>query len=75
VETYVTRDHIVSIRLTDAERARLLRLGRPTDVIRRLITEAFSLPLPRGESVGYTPPKVIWYDGTTGGMWPEAVTR
>lgn len=72
----MTRENIVSIRLTDAERAQLAVLGRPTDVLREAIRSAFAPPLPVGASVGYTAPRFVWHDGlANGGTWPEENTR
>lgn len=72
----MNRDNIVSVRLTDSERTALERLGRPSDVFRRLLRDALTPPAPpvvvlpittAGIAPGYG---VVWADGTCGPTWP-----
>jgi hypothetical protein len=78
VEANVTRDHVVSIRLTAAERDALGRLGgRPSDVFRRLLRDALrpaQWPLVITTSPT-APGHCVWMDETVGQTWPQAATR
>lgn len=75
----MTRDHIVSIRLTDEEHAALKRLGRPSEVLRHVLRESRRPPeqvviIPATTSP-VAPGYVMWMDGTVGQSWPQALTR
>jgi hypothetical protein len=69
----VKRDHIVSVRLTDAEYARLCRRGRPSEVIRQLLDPAGARTV---IPVTTCPPPIFmsWSDGTFGQTYPQLVT-
>jgi len=75
----VTRDRVVSIRLTDEEHAALKRLGRPSEVLRHVLRES-ARPVERVVIIPATtapvaPGYVMWMDGAVGQSWPQAVTR
>lgn len=68
----MSRDNIVSVRLTDAELADLKRRGKPTDILRSLLHQSppRSVVVPINTASiapGYC---VIWHDGTAGPNWP-----
>lgn len=85
----MSRDNVVSVRLTDDQLARLQRLGGPK-AIRDLLTPQPILPF--GESVGtrtslvYVTPEyraaigmseaasAVWSDGTVGFQYPALAT-
>lgn len=75
----MTRDRIVSIRLTDQEHAALQRLGRPSDVLRRVLREEARPPVqqvtPASTLAPTAPGFAMWMDGTVGQMWPPMETR
>lgn len=77
----MSRDRIVSVRLTDAEHSELTKLGKPSDVVRRALKvlaavmrtpmTVKTVPLDtRG-----APTRMTWSDGTVGPNWPEVKTR
>lgn len=67
------RENIVSVRLTPAEARALHALGRPSDVIRRLLHRETTPPLPTGESVGRRVP-MWWGEDWTGQTYPRPTT-
>ncbi len=74
------RDHIVSVRLTDAELAELKEMGVPSDVLRELLREAIGPKVPASSapavptSTAAAKSWVTWGDGTFGAQWPASVT-
>jgi hypothetical protein len=69
------RERVVSVRLTAGEYARLRLLGRPSDVLRRLL--AADPPPPAVTSPTTTcqrPVCVSWHDGTWGQTYPQLAT-
>lgn len=73
----MSRDHVVSVRLTATDHARLqARGGRLSDTVRAIIQAAWAPPLPAGESLGHIAPTFVWFDGTANdGQWPDLNTR
>lgn len=67
---------IVSVRLTEAERASLG--DRPSQGLREIIRRhmANTVPSPVAATTGTPSPRyaVIWVDGTFGAQWPAALT-
>lgn len=71
----MSRDRIVSVRLTEAERAALDAMGGLAVVLRQLLHnyQAASVP-PLHAVTGNAPYAVTWHDGTFGAQWPQSVT-
>ena len=84
------REHIVSMRFDEHEKAQLQRLAdrdgiTMSEAIRRLVWQALSPPLPRGESKGCTTrliedsggwlsqEGIVWANGVPGGSLTVAV--
>ena len=78
----MSRDNIVSVRLTDDELVALREMGRPSEVLRQLLRDeirAKTRPATNWPYFGQasvtssgriTTNSFAWYDGTVGPNWP-----
>lgn len=70
----MSRDRIISIRVTDAEYETLRkRGGRVSDIVRRALLTSAPQPLPEGRSVGAEVP-VWWGEFWVGQTYPKLST-
>jgi len=80
----MSRDNIVSVRLTDEELAALRKMGRPSEVLRQLLRDEIraarkllAAPLAMtGSSTGTSGGGglVLWNDGTVSPIYPQPNT-
>lgn len=65
----MARDRVISVRMTEADYARLSALGPISEVIRNFIAEKFAPPLPVVERTGRTRSyfSIAWDDGRVEG--------
>lgn len=71
----MSRDHVVSVRLTDAERVTLDAMGGLAAVLRQLLHTYQAAAVPPLHAVtGNAPYAVTWDDGTFGAQWPQSKT-
>lgn len=78
----MSRDHVISVRLTDGQHRALAARARlagcsVSDLIRRLVVAP---AVPDGMRIGGgaiacpAPSAITWYDGTPSGTWPALNT-
>jgi hypothetical protein len=77
----MSRDHVVSLRVTEAEMEQLRQMGGPTAALRRLLGRNAADPLPMQRVIPITtnglapsPVFIQWNNGAIGANYPAVMT-